>query len=47
MYAWRTAKWRPDVEDTYLILTNLPFLIGIGAAIGCLTGVIAQRVFHA
>lgn len=27
-----------------LLVTYLPFLIGIGAAVGCLTGIIAERV---
>jgi len=29
-----------------LLYTYLPVLIGIGAAVGCLTGIIAQRVLH-
>lgn len=30
-----------------LLLTYLPVLVGIGAAVGCLTGFVAQRVFAA
>ena len=30
-----------------LLYTYLPVLVGIGAAVGCLTGVVAQRVFRA
>ena len=30
-----------------LLMTYLPVLVGIGAAVGCLTGFIAQRVFKA
>ena len=30
-----------------LLLTYLPILVGIGAAVGCLTGIAAERVFHA
>jgi len=30
-----------------LLVTYLPFLVGIGAAVGCLTGFVAQRVFKA
>ena len=30
-----------------LLLTYLPVLVGIGAAVGCLTGLVAQRVFRA
>ena len=30
-----------------LMFTYLPVLIGIGAAVGCLTGIVAERVFHA
>ena len=27
-----------------LLITYLPFLIGIGAAVGCLTGIVTERV---
>lgn len=30
-----------------LLFTYLPVLVGIGAAVGCLTGIVAQRVFRA
>ena len=30
-----------------LLYTYLPVLVGIGAAVGCLTGFVAQRVFKA
>ena len=30
-----------------LLYTYLPVLVGIGAVVGCLTGIVAQRVFHA
>ena len=30
-----------------LMFTYLPVLVGIGAVVGCLTGVVAQRVFRA
>ena len=30
-----------------LMLTYLPVLVGVGAAVGCLTGVVARRVFMA
>ena len=30
-----------------LLYSYLPVLVGIGAAVGCLTGLVAQRVFHA
>ncbi len=30
-----------------LLWTYLPVLVGIGAAVGCLTGFVAQRVFQA
>ena len=30
-----------------LLYTYLPVLVGIGAAVGCLTGIVAQRVFRA
>ena len=30
-----------------LLFTYLPVLVGIGAVVGCLTGVVAQRVFRA
>jgi len=30
-----------------LLFTYLPVLIGVGAAVGCLTGIIARRVFQA
>ena len=30
-----------------LMVTYLPVLVGIGAAVGCLTGLVAQRVFRA
>lgn len=30
-----------------LLYTYLPVLVGIGAAVGCLTGIVAQRVFKA
>ena len=28
-----------------LLYTYLPVLVGIGAVVGCLTGIVAQRVF--
>ncbi len=30
-----------------LLYTYLPVLVGVGAAVGCLTGIVAQRVFRA
>jgi heptaprenyl diphosphate synthase len=30
-----------------LLFTYLPVLVGIGAVVGCLTGIVAQRVFRA
>jgi len=30
-----------------LMITYLPVLVGIGAVVGCLTGIVAQRVFRA
>ena len=30
-----------------LLFTYLPVLVGVGAAVGCLTGLVAQRVFRA
>ena len=30
-----------------LLFTYLPILVGVGAAVGCLTGLVAQRVFRA
>ena len=30
-----------------LLYTYLPVLVGIGAVVGCLTGLVAQRVFKA
>ena len=30
-----------------LLITYLPALLGIGAAVGCLTGIVAERVFRA
>ena len=30
-----------------LLITYLPFLIGIGAAVGCLTGIVTERVLRA
>jgi heptaprenyl diphosphate synthase len=30
-----------------LLSTYLPVLVGVGAAVGCLTGIIAERVFRA
>ena len=30
-----------------LLFTYLPVLVGIGAAVGCMTGIVAERVFHA
>ena len=30
-----------------LMITYLPVLVGVGAAVGCLTGLVAQRVFRA
>ena len=30
-----------------LMFTYLPILVGIGAVVGCLTGIVAQRVFNA
>ena len=30
-----------------LLTTYLPVLIGIGAGVGCLTGIVAERVFRA
>ena len=30
-----------------LLYTYLPVLVGIGAVVGCLTGIVAQRVFAA
>ena len=30
-----------------LLYTYLPVLVGIGAVVGCLTGIVAQRVFKA
>ncbi len=39
------AAWM--LQTPRLLLTYLPVLVGIGAAVGCLTGVIADRVFSA
>ena len=30
-----------------MISYSLPVLIGVGAAVGCLTGIVAERVFRA
>ena len=30
-----------------LLYTYLPILVGIGSVVGCMTGLVAQRVFHA
>ena len=35
------------LHSPQLLYTYLPVLVGIGAAVGCLTGLIAQRVFKA
>ena len=35
------------LQTPRLLVTYLPVLIGVGAAVGCLTGVIARRVFRA
>ena len=35
------------LQTPRLLLTYLPILVGIGAAVGCLTGIAADRVFHA
>lgn len=35
------------LQTPQLLLTYLPVLAGVGAAVGCLTGIVAQRVLHA
>lgn len=35
------------VQTPALLYSYLPFLVGIGAAVGCLTGFVAKMVFHA
>ena len=35
------------VQTPALLYSYLPFLAGIGAAVGCLTGFVAKMVFHA
>ena len=32
------------LHSPQLLVTYLPFLIGIGAAVGCLTGIVTERV---
>lgn len=35
------------LHSPQLLITYLPFLIGIGAAVGCLTGIVTERVMKA
>ena len=35
------------LHSPQLLITYLPFLIGIGAAVGCLTGIVTERVLKA
>ncbi len=39
------AAWM--LRTPMLLWTYLPVLVGLGAAVGCLTGIVAQRVMHA
>jgi heptaprenyl diphosphate synthase len=35
------------LHSPQLLVTYLPFLVGIGAAVGCLTGIVTERVLKA
>ena len=39
------AAW--TLQTPQLLWSYLPFLAGLGAVVGSMTGIIAQRVFHA
>ena len=35
------------MHSSQLLLTYLPVLVGVGAAVGCLTGIVTERVLTA